>query len=234
MADIISDTRRLQEIGIYRNEEIHPRVAWKTGTSYGHKDAWTVCYNPEYTVGIWLGNFSARPARVLVGVNTAAPLAMKIFDWMYLKKPAPWYKVPDSIGERRVCSLSGEPESKDCQHSVTDLYIKHCSLTKKCTIHERVEVASNRAIDLDEDKPKIISPSHKCEYFVSGMPGERKLPLEAAGSFDANKLYWFVDGKFYNTAIIGGKILWDMELGKHKITCSDSLGRSASITVVVR
>lgn len=234
VADIISDTRRLGEIGIYRDEKIHPRVAWKTGTSYGHKDAWTVCYNPEYTVGIWLGNFSARPARVLVGVNTAAPLAMKIFDWLYLKKPAPWYKVPDSVAERRVCALSGEPASSSCQHSVTDLYIKHRSFAKKCTVHERVAVASSRAIDLDEDKPKIISPSHKCEYFVSGIQGERKLPLEAAGSLDADKLFWFVDGKFYNSSLSGYKILWDMELGKHKITCADSLGRSASVVVMVR
>lgn len=234
VADIISDTNRLQEIGIYRDEKIHPRVAWKTGTSYGHKDAWTICYNPEYTVGIWLGNFSARPARVLVGVNAAAPLAMKIFDWLYLKKLAPWYLIPDSIGERRVCALSGELASESCPHSVTDLYIKHCSIARKCTIHEKVVVASNKAIDLEKDKPKIISPSHKCEYFVSGMSGEQRLPLEATGALDVDKIYWFVDGKFYNSSVIGSKILWDMELGRHRITCSDGLGRSASVIVVVR
>lgn len=234
VANIISDTRRLQEIGVYRDEEIHSKVAWKTGTSYGHKDAWTICYNPEYTVGIWFGNFSARPARVLVGVNAAAPLAMKIFDWLYVKKPAPWYQVPDSIGERKVCALSGEPVSDSCEHSVTDLYIKHRSLTRKCTVHEKVVVASNRAIDLDEDKPRIVSPSHKCEYFVSGTQGERKLPFEASGSLDADKLFWFVDGKYYNSSLNGDKILWDMELGKHKVTCADQLGRSASVTVTVR
>jgi penicillin-binding protein 1C len=234
VADIISDTKRLEEIGIYRDDKIHPKVAWKTGTSYGHKDAWTICYNPEYTVGIWLGNFSARPARVLVGVNTAAPLAMKIFDWLYVKRPAPWYKMPDSIGERKVCALSGEPASKSCPHSVTDLYIKHCSLARECTIHGEIAVASNKAVDLDKDKPKIISPSHKCEYFVSGMQGEQKLKLEAAGATDVEKLYWFVDGKFYNSSNIGGKILWDMELGRHRITCSDELGRSSSIMVIVR
>jgi penicillin-binding protein 1C len=234
VADILSDTRRLQEIGIYQDEKIHPKVAWKTGTSYGHKDAWTVCYNPEYTIGVWLGNFSARPARVLVGVNAAAPLSVKIFNWLYAKKSAPWYQMPSSICERKVCAISGEPASDACQEKVTDLFIKHCSLARKCSVHEKIEVASNKAIDLDEDKPKIISPSHKCEYFVSGMPGERKLPLEASGSFDADKLYWFVDGKFYNSSLNGDKILWDMELGRHRITCSDSLGRSASIIVIVR
>jgi membrane carboxypeptidase/penicillin-binding protein PbpC len=142
--------------------------------------------------------------------------------------------MPSSIGERKVCAISGDPASDACKEKVTDVFIKHCSLARKCSVHEKIEVASNRAIDLDEDKPKIISPSHKCEYFVSGLPGERKLPLEATGSLNTDKLYWFVDGKFYNTSNIGGKILWDMELGKHRITCADSLGRSASIIVVVR
>jgi penicillin-binding protein 1C len=159
---------------------------------------------------------------------------MKIFDWLYVKRPAPWYKMPDSIGERKVCALSGEPASKSCPHSVTDLYIKHCSLARECTIHGEIAVASNKAVDLDKDKPKIISPSHKCEYFVSGMQGEQKLKLEAAGATDVEKLYWFVDGKFYNSSNIGGKILWDMELGRHRITCSDELGRSSSIMVIVR
>lgn len=234
VADILSDTRRLEAIGVYRDDKVNPKVAWKTGTSYGHKDAWTIAYNPEYTVGVWLGNFSARPARVLVGVDVAAPLAMKVFDWLYLKKPAPWYQTPSSIGERKVCALSGEPVSDNCPHSMTDLYIKYCSVARKCTVHQKVAVESSKAINLDKNKPKIISPSHRCEYFISGMQGDQKLKLEATGATNADTLYWFVDGKFYNSSNIGSNIMWDMELGMHRITCSDSLGRSASVIVVVR
>ncbi len=57
VSDILSDTKRLEAIGVYRDEKIRPKIAWKTGTSYGHKDAWTVAYNSEYTVGVWIGNF---------------------------------------------------------------------------------------------------------------------------------------------------------------------------------
>ena len=234
VADIISDTSRLHDIGIYRDDKVHPKIAWKTGTSYGNKDAWTICYNPEYTIGIWLGNFSARSSKVLVGVNTAAPIGMKIFDWLYLNKNAPWYQMPNSVGERRVCATSGEPISASCENSVTDLYIKHCSSTRKCTTHEKIAIALDGAIDFDKDRPKIISPSHRCEYFISGIYGERRLKLQATGAPDAEKLYWFVNGKFYTSSNIGGKILWDMELGRYRITCSDSFGRSSSVIVTVR
>ena len=233
LADILSDTKRLNDIGIYRDTTIHPKIAWKTGTSYGNKDAWTVCYNPEYTIGVWLGNFSARTARALVGVDTAAPLAVKVFDWLYLRKPAPWYDMPDSIGVRRVCDASGEPIGDNCKNSVSDLYIKNRTINRPCPIHEKV-VSSNMPIDFDRGRPNIISPAHRCEYFISGTYGNQKLKLQATGTTDAKKLYWFVNGKFYTSSNIGDKILWDMELGSHKITCSDSFGRSSSVIVTVR
>ena len=234
-ADILSDTSRLEAIGVYRNDKTRPKIAWKTGTSYGHKDAWTVCYNPEYTIGVWLGNFSAKPAKVLVGVDAAAPLAIKLFDWLYANKPAPWYKMPDSIGERYVCASTGEPVSDSCEERVRDLYIKRCSSSRFCSLHNKITSDNKMLLDLDKNKPKIISPSHGCEYFITDSQADtQKLALIATGSYDADRLYWFVDGKLYNSSAIGGKILWDMELGRHKITCSDSIGRSASIIVVIR
>ena len=90
-------------------------------------------------------------------------------------------------------------------------------------------------LDLDSNKPKIISPSHGCEYFITEtQSGAPKLALIAKGSFDSDKLYWFVDGQFYNNCNMGERIFWTMEEGKHKITCVDVFGRSSSIMVVVR
>jgi len=235
IADILSDTNRFEAIGIYRNDKIHPKIAWKTGTSYGHKDAWTVAYNPEYTVGVWLGNFSAKPARVLVGVDVAAPLAAKVFNWLYAKRPAPWYEMPDSISERYVCTLTGEPASDECEDKVRDLYIKKCSSQRLCSFHHKATLDNKTFLDLDKNKPQIVSPSHGCEYFITGSGEENpKLALAASGSADSDKLYWFVDGEFYDKCNIGGKVFWAMEEGRHKITCVDAIGRSSSIMVSVQ
>lgn len=235
VASILSDTERLKAIGIYRNNNVHPKIAWKTGTSYDHKDAWTISYNPEYTVGVWLGNFSGKSSKVLVGIETAAPVAIRIFDWLYANRTAPWYEMPDTIGERYVCALSGEPASDNCEHRVKDLYIKRFRNAQICSLHEKANGDTKTYVVLDKDKPMIVSPAHKCEYFITGMPrDEQKLVLTANVAADTNNLYWFVDDKFYDKGYMGEKLFWDMVQGKHTITCADNYGRSSSVTIMVR
>lgn len=235
VADILSDSERLRSIGIYRDEKIRPKVAWKTGTSYGHKDVWTVCYNPEYTIGVWLGNFSGKPTRALMGINAAAPIAIHLFDQLYAKKTNTWYERPIVIAERNVCAISGEPISEECPHSTKDLYIKNLTSTKKCDIHQKYAAVSRSDIDFDKNKPKIISPAHGCEYFVTGSQSANpELLLLANSAFDADQLYWFIDGKFFDKMNAGQKLFWCMKEGAHKITCADNYGRSSSVKIVVR
>ena len=143
--------------------------------------------------------------------------------------------MPNTIGERYVCALSGEPASDNCEHRVKDLYIKRFRATQTCSLHRTVNNLDKKYAVLDKDRPMIISPAHRCEYFKTTMPNdEQKLALLAKGSNDSEKLYWFIDDKFYNTCNIGEKLFWDMMTGKHIITCADQYGRSASVTVIVR
>ena len=229
VADILSDPERLKSIGIYKDL----KIAWKTGTSYGHRDAWTIAYNPEYTIGVWLGNFSGKPSKALVGLNAASPVAMKIFDWLYTKKVASWYEVPDSIGERNVCSLTGEPVGKLCPHSVKDLYIKNRTIAKKCMTHR--EARDIKVVNFDRDKPRIVSPSHGCEYFTfGGDKARQEILLAARSSISTDKLYWFINGEFYNKCAPYEKVFWPMKKGRYKITCSDAEGRTSSVTIRVR
>ena len=233
VADILSASERLESIGIYRDEKLHPKIAWKTGTSYGHRDAWTIAYNPEYTIGVWLGNFSGKPSKALVGLNAASPVAMKIFDWMYTKKVASWFNAPDSIGERNVCSLTGEPVGKLCPHSVKDLYIKHRTIAKKCRTHKKAR--DIKVVNFDKDKPRIVSPSHGCEYFTfRGDKARQEILLAARSSISADKLYWFINGEFYDKCGPHDKVFWPMKKGRYKITCADKHGRSSSVTIRVR
>lgn len=284
ISDILSDSTRLESVGIYRDDKIHPKIAFKTGTSFGHRDAWTISYNPEYTVGVWLGNFSAKPSKALVGIEVATPIAVHIFDRLYAKKSSPWYAKPNEVGERYVCALSGEPVNEFCEHSVKDLYLKNKSIAKKCTFHKKIAidiktelalddyakqgrdyieevfviwpdklqswirqhnpeyleppeymVAPKRIVNLDKNRPKIVLPLHKCEYFISGPDNfEQKLTLAANGSFDTDKLYWFINDNFFSSGKIGEKLFWAMKKGRYKITCVDKQGRSSFIRIVVR
>ncbi|MGN7890214.1 penicillin-binding protein 1C [Dyadobacter sp. 22481] len=109
-----------------------PRIAWKTGTSYGKRDAWSIGYNRRYTVGVWVGNFSGEGVAELSGANTATPLLFSIFNALDYNSPKGWYKSPANISLRNVCPVSGDIPSDFCDHQVPDQYIVGVSAYRKC------------------------------------------------------------------------------------------------------
>ncbi len=110
-----------------------PRVAWKTGTSYGRKDAWSIGYNPAYTVGVWVGNFSGEGVPELSGATAAAPLLFSIFNYLGNGKDASWFKEPEALAYRQVCSETGNLPEVWCTDQVLDAYIPSVSPNRACT-----------------------------------------------------------------------------------------------------
>lgn len=237
IADTLSDEDRLKAMGIYRSPN-SPKFAFKTGTSYDHRDAWTIAYNPEYTIGVWLGNFSGKPSKVLVGVETAAPIAAEIFDRIYLNRQAPWYTVPDEVDERWVCAVTGEPASEDCPNKIKDYYIKGKSRDRACNIHGSTYAPEEEnEIDYRKDTkaPIIVSPSSGCEYFITDLNNmSDKLPLVINSDNPEEKMFWFINGNYYGESLANEKLLWHMVKGAHRITCSDQMGKSSTIEIIVR
>lgn len=62
------------------SEELLPKVAWKSGTSYGHRDVWAVGLTKDYTVGVWLGRPDGQPMRKKMGAQVAGPLLFTVFN----------------------------------------------------------------------------------------------------------------------------------------------------------
>ena len=113
-----------------------PKVAWKTGTSYGHKDAWSIGYNPRYTVGVWVGNFSGVGRAGLNGAEKAAPLLFTIFAHLNSKTAVSWFTPPATVKKRAVCAVSGQTPGPFCTPLRTDYYLTDCSPDVACTIHQ--------------------------------------------------------------------------------------------------
>jgi len=135
VADVLSDMTRLNGVPLWKSESNQVRMAWKTGTSYGHRDAWTIAYTPEYTVGVWLGNFSAKPSTALVGIEAAAPVAARIMDQLHGPNSPSWYARPDSISTQKVCVLSGMPAGEHCPKMQEALCLKNRPAARTCTVH---------------------------------------------------------------------------------------------------
>jgi len=116
----------------WQNSADLPKVAWKTGTSYGRKDAWSIGYNNDFTVGIWVGNFSAEGVQELSGAESAAPLLFEIFNTIDYRSTAEWYRVPKNIDFRLVCSETGLPVNDFCKNFISDSYIPLVSTNQIC------------------------------------------------------------------------------------------------------
>ena len=123
-----------------------PKIAWKTGTSYGRRDAWSIGYNKHYTVGIWAGNFSGLGIPELSGANVATPLLFTIFNTIDYDDDAAWFSQPEDCDVRMVCSETGLPPEDFCQHRVTDYFIPLISTSKKCDNREEVYLSADEKI----------------------------------------------------------------------------------------
>ncbi len=117
-----------------------PKVAWKTGTSYGHRDAWSIGYSPELTIGVWLGNFNGTGAPILSGAEAAAPILFALFTALSGEKKYQWFNKPTTLKTRLVCALTGQPISSHCPTSITDVYIPGISSARECQIHKTIQI----------------------------------------------------------------------------------------------
>ncbi|SIQ90279.1 penicillin-binding protein 1C [Pontibacter lucknowensis] len=121
-----------------------PKIAWKTGTSYGRKDAWSIGYNKKYTVGVWVGNFSGEGVPELNGTDSATPLLFDIFNSIDYNSTAGWFQQPKGIGLRAVCAESGSPANSFCRNQVLDTFIPGISSTRKCSHLKRIAVSEDK------------------------------------------------------------------------------------------
>jgi penicillin-binding protein 1C len=112
-----------------------PLVAFKTGTSYGRRDAWSIGYSAEFTVGVWIGNVTNRGNPDLVGSSSAAPLLIDVFNSISSPHEKSIMPMPRDIGVRSVCVLSGQPATPRCPATIDDYYSRSNSLSTPCQIH---------------------------------------------------------------------------------------------------
>ena len=117
-----------------------PKIAWKTGTSYGRRDAWSIGYNKKYTVGVWVGNFSGVGNSKLSGAHTATPLLFKIFNTLDYDADRTWYTPPKDLEQRMICSETGLPPAANCTNLVLDYFISGISGTQTCNNYEEIAI----------------------------------------------------------------------------------------------
>ncbi len=188
-----------------------PKIAWKTGTSFGKKDAWSIGYNAKYTVGVWIGNFSGEGVPELSGANIATPLLFDIFNTIDYNSSSKWFKSPAGIALRKVCAESGDVPNTFCINQITDYCIPSVSKMSQCTHARYVHVSADASMSYcshcmpDSGAVKKVFPNHAPElvsWFETKHILYEKVPThnprcERVFQEDAPQIVYPVDGSEY-------------------------------------
>jgi len=170
------------------------KIAWKTGTSYGFRDAWAIATTPEYVVAVWAGNSNGEGRAGLTGVTVAAPILFDIIDMM---PKCGWFTKPEKeITFADVCAESGMRASTLCPH-VIEAEIPLSGLkTTACPYHQLVHLSSDRLWQVNAScypVGKIVADSFfvlppGMEWYYRRIHPEYRLlpPLMEGCSFSGN------------------------------------------------
>jgi penicillin-binding protein 1C len=146
IAEILTQLKR-PDLPVDWNNSVHtPKIAWKTGTSYGRRDAWSIGYNTDYTIGVWVGNFSGEGVPELNGADKATPLLFQLFNVVDYDSEKDWYNMPDDLQLRYVCAETGLVPGPLCNNLIIDYYIPGVSSTLECTHLKKVFVNADSSI----------------------------------------------------------------------------------------
>ena len=139
--DALKELNRPEEID-WRSIPSMQTIAWKTGTSYGFRDAWAIGVTPDYVVGVWVGNSSGEGKPNLVGARTAGPVMFDIFDRL---SSSPWFERPSGVFvEAKICRQSGHLKGRFCDDVDTMLICPEGLRTEACPYHIRVNLTPDK------------------------------------------------------------------------------------------
>lgn len=149
------------------------RVFWKTGTSHGFRDAWSVAVFDRYVLAVWIGNFNGRRNPAFIGRTAAAPLLFQMIDALRAHEPtgAEPHLPPAGSNLRRVefCSVSGDLPGVFCAHRTESWFVPGISPIKTCDVHREVLVDAATGLRVARDNGGQTLQREVYEFWPSDL-----------------------------------------------------------------
>jgi penicillin-binding protein 1C len=208
LADMLSDnSARMLSFGAQSALRFDFPVACKTGTSTDFRDNWAMGYTPEFTVGVWVGNFDGSPMREVSGVTGAGPILHAIFEHLHARYGTSWYERPAAIVEREVHSLTGKLLAKPHADSIRERFVRdHLPPMESPDDYDAVgkvklgpeyqawlasaenSLPTRATSDAGQTALRVIAPVPGTTFIVDpDVPTSEHVPLVASG---AERLVW--------------------------------------------
>ncbi len=239
------------------------KAAWKTGTSYGFRDAWAVGVTPDWAVGVWTGNAAGQGVPGLTGARTAGPVLFDILNLL----PADENWFPDPGGSfvadapqddkrqgvwAQVCPLSGMLAGPDCPESETVLIPAAGLESEACPYHRDGDFVLPPAMEwfYKPHHPEYIgarkSNSERAVEFIYPASGTTlSLPRQLDGTVEGvvfraahhrpdATLWWHLDQTYVGETRFLHQLRLAPDPGLHTLTVVDQQGNTASIGFEVK
>ena len=158
------------------------KIAWKTGTSFGNRDAWAIGVNPKYTLAVWVGNADGEGKAGLTGLQNAAPILFKLFEKL---DDGPWFNEPlDAYTEIDLCTHSGYPASRHCPDTKTSYCPNTTQQIASCSYHIPIQLDKTGRYRVDQDcyqgeivnKSWFVLPAAQAFYYAKKNATYKPLP----------------------------------------------------------
>jgi penicillin-binding protein 1C len=207
VADILGGRERSMSIFGHCADVELPRVAWKTGTSSGFRDAWTVAWNPQYVIAVWVGNPDGSSLPELTGSDTSAPIAGDIARAICMSDT--WFAKPDRLLQRV------------CDDGSRDWIVPGITQQKP-------------AFSMTRPTLQISEPADGSTYrYMAHSPQPQAISLRATAS-GSSPLYWFANGQPIGRSQPDSAIVWPLQEGDWTIACCAHNGEQDTISIVVQ
>jgi penicillin-binding protein 1C len=225
-------------------------VACKTGTSTDFRDNWTIGFTPEFSVGVWVGNFDGSPMREVSGVTGAGPILHAIFDYLHANHGTSWYRTPDAIVERTIHPLTGKLLADGDARGIREKFVAgqlpaaesaaDYDLAGKVELGAEFDAwfksAENSLRDrtvlaTGRDELLITSPQAGSIYVVDpDVPSSRRIPLIVSGGV---QVQW--ESESLSCRSDAGLNFAEAAEGEHRLVAVDrATGRRAETRIKIR
>lgn len=219
------------------------KIAWKTGTSYGHKDAWAAGFNGQYQVLVWVGNEIGEGRKDLTGIVRAAPVMFKIFNSLPQKS---WFTSKPNLNLKNsllVCKETGMLKGSLCKN-VYSLKTPHTSHHLKTCSHHAIDISGDTIlkfhplveyyysafnptykIQSSANAVKLIYPSDGMKIYLPKINAATKNSFKAECIGTGSRIHWYLNDQFLSTTNTH-ELLINVNPGTYKLFIVDDEGRS--------
>ena len=246
ITDILCDNdARQKSFGAHSPLAFEERIAAKTGTSSGFRDAWTVGFDKEHTVAVWAGNFDGRPMRDTFAVRSATPLwAAMMHELLRRDHPFDPPEEKERLVRREICAETGLLPSRLSSTTISELFLKGTEPKEDsanwfaangklllpaeyagwCASSNNTRGAHVRS------EPRITNPIANARYEIDPALPRSQQMIELTATL-GDRVQWFVNGSQI-AAQSDGRFFWQVAPGQWNIRAV-SPGGSAEETIFI-